>query len=235
MNKITGSLVDVSLEIGESSDAGRFFLPRNIKDVAGSRSNPDIRYRYLEARAGQKYGVTVRLHDCSKRYQVSIAIDGRCILSGRKVPSVNSFITWPAGYIFFCDSENGGTIRGWREDQDTVREFVFTSPEQSFAGKWGDFSAMGTIVIAVFRESSEPDLPKIATRGLGTGYGDRIESQVRTEEFHSKDIAYEIFVLNYQSKDNLQRLGVWEPETETRTNNRIWPGKQSKNFCQFLD
>ncbi len=238
---LTGELVEVSVNVNNQPFGTRFFWPKDISDVQGHTTSADKYYRFMEAKMGATYGITIKLLDHTKRYLIGIAVDGRCVCSGKVVGNnIERSNSWDSGgsYVFDVGSENGGTITGWRESQNHVREFVFTSPENSFAGKWDDFSAIGTIAIAVFRE----DIPEPAqydgsrsggTRSIGTGYGNRVESRVGTTSFISKTVAYETFTINYQTTEVLKKLGVWTPEDLKAAPNRMWPATPPREFCNF--
>ncbi|MDZ7612140.1 MAG: hypothetical protein U5L10_05235 [Candidatus Moranbacteria bacterium] len=242
MQNLNGSLVNVSVINPNSQEKFRFFEPTNIQDQrSDSPRRPDVYYRYLEATKGIPYGITIKLKDTTKQYSIGIAIDGRGVLEGKKIPDfIEDLAAWTGeSYIFNCGQENGGTLLGWRESQENVRQFFFSKPEKSLAGKWEDYSAMGTIVIAVFRHRDDndeviPPQPQFTpgTRGLGTGFGQRVRQKVDYTHFEPKRIAYEIFVIKYEDRQTLQKLGIWKPETK-EGENRFWPEEQKREFIEF--
>lgn len=233
MKELKGMLVTVSV------NGNRFFHPLNHKDVPGDQYRSARYYRHMEATPGQKYGITVRLNTGhhNSRFAVGIAVDGRSVINGSRIGNaIEQADTWGPSYVFNVDNENGGTIQGWRESTDYVREFVFTDEKKSYAADmFGDLSAVGTIVLAVFRE----DLPKtmirlrgVNSRGIGTGVGDIVESSVKPTHFRPKSMAYEIFVIKYDTIEKLKSIGVWTPP---ETENRFWPAKKqvAGPFCPF--
>ena len=222
-----GDLVEVSIQINENPQAAYFFEPSGNIDIKGSTTRSSKYFRAFKAKEGDEYGITIRLKDRKRRYQVAIAIDGRNVIDGKKLTrNYDHSSSWGQAYIFSVDGDNnGGTVLGWRESMDTVRKFVFSKPENSLAATaWDDWSAMGTIVVVVFREEEKDQshvlTPRCGglkarggcsagggkgarTRGLGTGAGGQIESRVETGKFKPKDLAYEIFVLRYMAQEDL--------------------------------
>ncbi|MCI5157536.1 MAG: hypothetical protein D3906_03685, partial [Candidatus Electrothrix sp. AUS1_2] len=70
----------------------------------------------------------------------------RNIISGKKSYLRNNekmYILEPYGVAVY---------RGWRTGQDAVHRFYFTEAGDSYAGAWGDKSAMGVIAVAAFAE-----------------------------------------------------------------------------------
>lgn len=235
--EVSGNLIRVSLQVNDKAQAARFFAPTDIAS-AQKHGATTFHYFYVEAKESDNYGITIRLQDISKRYSVPTCVDGRDVIDGRKINGdVGSAHTWGQAYILSNEGGNGGTIEGWREDENTVRRFVFTAPEKSLAGKWDDYSAMGTIVVSVFEENPPPELgltTRGATRGLGTGYGERVESRVTESEFQAKPIASEVFVIRYRTRKELKKLGVWKPEKAEEKDDRFWP-KKKKVGIDFPD
>ncbi|RJP25822.1 MAG: hypothetical protein C4529_00020 [Deltaproteobacteria bacterium] len=104
---------------------------------------------YVQALEGERYSVRVK-NNSADRIGVVIAVDGRNIISGKKSnlrPDERMYILPPYG---------SGTYEGWRTERDTVNRFYFTDPGDSYAGAFGDRSAMGVIALAVYREKRLP-------------------------------------------------------------------------------
>ncbi|MDP3778966.1 MAG: hypothetical protein Q8R30_02915 [bacterium] len=224
---INGTLAEISIELSGGAGA-RFFKP-SFADVRGDGNKPDTYYRFAEMQMGDTYGITINLRDKSQRVQVGIAVDGRHVISGQQVgSSIELLSTWEtsSNYVISQTGNSGPTrIRGWRENNDKVREFVVTTPARSLAGKWHNLTQSGTIVVAVFRErTSEPQitLRGSTSRGLGTGAGQQIESRVTRTTFNPQSVASEIFVIKYETQETLQKIGV---NTPTRDKSApYWPG-----------
>lgn len=226
---LKGELVEISIEMDDRTNS--LFHPNEFSSYTpGSSRSSDWHYRYAEAVKGKSYGITIRLKDCTKKYAIAIAVDGIDVIDGEQILAVDNYNSWPRAYVFDCGKDNGGTIKGWRESQDHVREFVFTDAANSLAAKWDDYSAMGTIVVSVFRENI-PEKVRGLSKGLGTGYGERLDSHVDETKFEAKEQAYEVFVIKYETKATLKKLGVWREEV---ADNRLWP-KKEKGYINFPD
>lgn len=104
---------------------------------------------YVQAVQGERYAIRVT-NNTGDRIGLVIAVDGRNVVSGRKSqlrPNERMYILPPHG---------SGTFEGWRTERNTVNRFYFTDPGDSYAGAFGDFSAMGVIAVAVYREKYAP-------------------------------------------------------------------------------
>ncbi|MDO8512198.1 MAG: hypothetical protein Q7S57_02905 [bacterium] len=218
---LTGEKVDVRIDVEGVST--RFFEPRDIAGtVDGGSQDATYRFRYTLLQPGDAYSIAVQSRSNGLRYGIGVAVDGRCILTGMKVPAtVQMASSWPNMYVV---GGRGGEFRGWREDAGNIRRFVVSSEDRSLAATlWNDRSATGTIVVSIFREtpSQEPMMKgERGVKGLGTAAGEREESRVVSVDFTSRPVAYEVFVLRYASKPELKKLGVW---TEEAVPNRFWP------------
>ena len=131
---------DVSVEI--ITDDGRV-LPVYPKERGDHNS-----YRaYLEAVNGKNYGI--RVHNrTGRRIGLVIAVDGRNIISGGKSN------LQPKEQMYILGPYERGSFNGWRTSSEAIHRFYFTSAGASYAGAWGDYSAMGVIAVAVFPEKS---------------------------------------------------------------------------------
>lgn len=200
----------------------RLFEPRDVEPVVdGGPRDATYRYRFARLESGQRYSISVQPKEAGARYGVGVAVDGRCILTGEKVGAeVQKATTWPNFYVV---DGWGGDFRGWREDSGNIRRFVATNEERSLAATlWNDKSATGTIVVSVFRETPAPEpiiKGETGVKGLGTAAGEREESRVVSVKFIPRPVAYEVFVLRYATKPELEKLGVWADETPSR----FWP------------
>lgn len=229
---LLGDLVGISLDVVEPSiRTAQFFEPKGLRDRVGDSGHPDIYHRFAALEDGEKYGITIRLHEADKRFLCRVGIDGRNVVDGSRIPDYHDLgrsSAWTGdGYVLNVAQENGGTIEGWRESMDHVRRFVVTTEAGSYAAEqWHDLSAVGTIVIATFRER-----PAGITRSVGTGFGDRVESRVELTHFDGQPTAYEIIVIKYAPLEELRRLGVVVPEPPAE--NRIWPQGRDPKFCTF--
>jgi hypothetical protein len=117
--------------------------------AAGRVRPADTHRAYVEALRGERYAVRVT-NRTGERVGLVIAVDGRNIISGKRShlrPEERMYILPPHG---------SGTYEGWRTDRDTVNRFYFTDPGDSYAGAFGDASAMGVVAVAVYREKEIP-------------------------------------------------------------------------------
>lgn len=104
---------------------------------------------YVEAVKGEQYGIRIR-NNTGQRIGVVVAVDGRNIISGGK-----SYLKHRERMYILGPYETA-TYDGWRTARDTVNRFYFTEPGDSYAGAFGDHSAMGVVAVAVYREKNVP-------------------------------------------------------------------------------
>jgi hypothetical protein len=143
------------------------------------------------------------------------------------------------------------SYQGWRTGRNRVNRFYFTDAGDSYSGAWGDYSAMGVIAVAAFREAEryqpqpwsqegpgysdqrglrrEPSsAPKEdAARGMpsepGTGYGEKEWSPSRRVEFEPERRPFSQVFLKYAWRETLCRQGVVDCEGSDRPpRNRFW-------------
>jgi len=107
--------------------------------------NEHSRRAYLEAINGENYRVRIRNLD-NYRIGLVIAVDGRNIITGEQ-SNLRS-----TEQMYILGPYEQASYGGWRTSQREVHRFYFTDAENSYAGAWGDHSAMGVISVAVFNE-----------------------------------------------------------------------------------
>jgi hypothetical protein len=105
-----------------------------------------IRKVYAEAVKGDHYRIEVK-NRLNRRVGVVIAVDGRNIISGEKSWLVSS------EQKYILDPYGSGTFSGWRTASNRINRFYFTDVPDSYAGAFGDESAMGVISVAAFTEA----------------------------------------------------------------------------------
>lgn len=228
-NRIDGELVSIQLTIDEQG-ATRMFEPQDVPTKVEGNHNTSTKYfRYAHLECGQEYDIEVRPHH-DFRYGVGVAIDGHYIWRQGTVPADVHFAeTWERSMNLV---EMGDyTIRHFIEDGQSGRRFRVTDESRSLATKlWHDPSAVGTIVIAVFREDvsyrMKGDSAARGVKGLGTTAGTRERISVVGVPFTPRDLAYEIFVIRYASKPELKELHVWTEPVLAPKPNRFWPANQ---------
>jgi hypothetical protein len=154
---------------------------------AGSAARDDIFRAYVEAEEGEQYGIRIR-NNTGHRVGIVVAVDGRNIVSGEKSYLRNTERMYILGPYESADYD------GWRTARDTVNRFYFTDPGDSYAGAFGDHSAMGVVAVAVYREKDPPPLPRFSQRerepmGREDGGGAREPGQMGAEESAQRKLA----------------------------------------------
>lgn len=132
---------DVEVEV--VNDRGRPFPQYPLRRGGG----PTVYKAHLEAVRGSNYSIRIR-NRSDQRIGVVIAVDGRNIISGdhsRLRPNERMYVLEPG---------QRETYEGWRTGRNRVNRFYFTDAGDSYAGAWGDSSAMGIIAVAAFREAA---------------------------------------------------------------------------------
>ncbi|HSS63711.1 MAG TPA: hypothetical protein VLS27_04705 [Gammaproteobacteria bacterium] len=112
-------------------------------------SERNTRRAYLEATKGQRYGIRVRNHT-GRRIGLVLAVDGRNVISGKKS---NLRRSEP---MYVLNPYQSATYDGWRTSDTRVHRFFFTESGESYAGAFGDHSAMGVIAVAAYAEKMPP-------------------------------------------------------------------------------
>lgn len=224
---------DVSnIEVDVVDDRGRKLSEYPLRSEAG----PVVYKAYLEAVRGRNYSVQVR-NRSNQRVGVVIAVDGRNIISGDR-----STLS-PDERMYVLGPYQQETYEGWRTGKNRVNRFYFTDEGDSYAGAWGDYSAMGVIAVAAFRENQPyPEGPGFSDqRGLrrpppsdsaaaprlqsepGTGYGESEWSPSRRVEFDPIRQPFAKIFLKYAWRDTLCRQRVIDCGGEPPPRpNRMW-------------
>lgn len=227
---------DVEVEV--ISDRGRTLPQYPVREGRGG-----VYKAYLEARRGQNYSVQIR-NRTNQRVGVVIAVDGRNIISGDRSnlrPDERMYVLGP---------HQQESYDGWRTGKNRVNRFYFTDAGDSYAGAWGDYSAMGVIAVAAFREaervqpqpwsqqgpgysdqralrrappSAEGAAPRAAPAEPGTGYGESEWSPSRRVEFEPERRPFAQVFLKYAWRETLCREGVADCEGgRPPRGNRFW-------------
>jgi hypothetical protein len=215
---------DVAVEV--ISDRGRTLPQYPLSEGRGGAYKA-----YLEATRGQRYSVQIR-NRTNQRIGVVIAVDGRNIISGDRSN------LQPDERMYVLGPYQRERYEGWRTGKNRVNRFYFTEAGDSYAGSWGDDSAMGVIAVAAFREAARyqpqpwsqegpgysdqrelrraPSAAEGAQRGIqrqsepGTGYGEKEWSPSRRVEFDPERQPFARFFLKYAWRETLCREGVIE-------------------------
>ena len=211
-----------------------------------SKHQPNNQYKthraYLEAKKGQRYKLRVR-NRTNKRIAVVIAVDGRNIISGKKSNLRNN------ERMYVLGPYKSATYKGWRTGQNKINRFYFTSAGDSYAGAWGDHSAMGVIAAAVYEEM--PQYPQHHSKRsnksnsmaapqakrsspateAGTGYGREEYSASVHVEFRPQSAVAGKYFYKYEWRETLCTHGVIQcspPPIHYRPHNRFWPSDQGQ-------
>ncbi|MFO1350568.1 MAG: hypothetical protein U1F68_07795 [Gammaproteobacteria bacterium] len=187
---------------------------------------------YLEARENDEYGV--RIYNRSRyRIGVVVAVDGRNIISGERSE------LQPSERMYILGPHESALYNGWRTGKNQVNRFYFTEAGDSYSAAWGDYSAMGVIAVAAFKErvpvyEPRPDQDlsrrsdKRAAPGAraepGTGFGEEEYSPSRQVEFLAEDRAFARYFLKYEWREGLCEKNVirCHREHEREPDNRFW-------------
>jgi len=234
-NSAVAHSVQRFVELNVIDDTGRAF-----KTYPAASEAHDLARNYLEAAPGARF--RLRIHNPhAERIGVVVAVDGRNIISGQR----SELVIGEAMYVI--DAHHTQVFSGWRTDAEHVRAFYFTDAGDSYAGAWGDYSAMGTIAVAVFREHravigraeedsaqesnarpAESFAPsrtrKRKARGAdesqaGTGFGEQQWSKSRRVHFVAGGPAAFRQIVKYEWRESLCRRNV----TTCGSGNRMWP------------
>ena len=121
------------------NDAGQSFrqYPTN--------SAYNVRRAYIQATNRQQYNIRVR-NMTGRRVGVVVTVDGRNILTGKK--------SWLRSNekMYLLEPYQTSVYKGWRTGRNRINRFFFTESGNSYAGAWGDKSAMGVVAVAAFYE-----------------------------------------------------------------------------------
>lgn len=208
------------IEVDIVNERSRRALPQYPVE-AGDRT-----YRgYLEAMPGAQFSIRVR-NRSDRRIGLVIAVDGRNIISGERSDLGRE------ERMYVLGPYEQAAYRGWRTRRHQVNRFYFTDAPDSYAGRWGDYSAMGAIAVAAYPErratSYDPDpghrrVPsgrprggagpiaprhRIAPEEPGTGFGDEEWSRTRRVAFEPAHQPFARYFIKYEWRDTLCRLGV---------------------------
>lgn len=200
--------IDMQVKLKEEGRNARFFPADHSHASSGSSF---YAFRHVEGVLGGDYDIVLGETN-GQRVKLCVAVDGRSVMDGRKITAPENSADWGSCYV--ANPFQRFSISGWRESRDAVRQFYFTSDQNALAAwRWGDYGALGTIVVAIFREQQvRPQLgmPRRGSgeRSLGTGAGERVESHVDTVSFRSQPYATDVAVMHYDTLQGLRRIGV---------------------------
>lgn len=224
------------VELNVIDDSGRAF-----KTFPAASEAHDVLRTYLQAEPGARY--RLRVHNPhGERIGVVVAVDGRNIISGKRSELAGGEAMYVIG------AYRTQIFSGWRTDADHVQAFFFTDAGDSYAGAWGDYSAMGTMAVAVFRErrgvhdyANEDAAPErgapadessgapsaqgerkssgVDEQQAGTGFGERQWSRSNRVHFVAGERPVFRHVVKYEWRSSLCRRGI----AACGQGNRLWP------------
>jgi len=206
---------------------------------------------FVEAKIGSPFSIKFTNGTCG-RLLIVMSVDGLSVMDGEPA-SYDS-----GGYVI--KPYGGLIVPGWRVSNESVAQFKFESPEESYVAKRGaDTSNIGVIGIAVFRESvpyhppismwdagkREKCIPHVRGMSLnsggmllnssgsaGTGWGKEQEHNVRTVEFEKmSERPAAVATMRYETAERLKELGVKVIPSEDYQKNRAFPAQKKFTFC----
>ena len=193
---------------------------------------------YLQAERNARYSIRIRNYT-DKRIGLVVAVDGRNIISGKQSSLRNT------ERMYILEPYASGTYRGWRTHRNEIRRFYFTDEGGSYAGAWGDYSAMGVIAVAAYAEQEQavamaPALTSRYSRNsapgssgraaarmesrAGTGAGEREDSSSGRVHFTADPYPLEKHLYKYEWRETLCRKNIIpcnRPHPNPRPN-RLW-------------
>ena len=224
------------LDIDIVSDRGRHFETYPLRN-----SSDDTFRAYLEAVPQANYSIRVRNRG-NERIGLVIAVDGRNIISGKKSRLKSN------ERMYILGPYQSATYSGWRSSSNRVNRFYFTDVEDSYSAAFGDYSAMGVVAVAAFREKhryrqpqrynkrnddryesdrshksgkSAPQASEKSGRAFdepGTGYGRDEWSPSIRVEFKAERNAFARYFMKYEWRETLCEMGV----ADCHRRNRFW-------------
>lgn len=208
------------VEISIIDTRGRQFTQHPLREAGASNA-----YRaYLEAKQGEPYAILVR-NRSRERLGIVIAVDGRNIISGKPSQLTSN------ERMYVLEPRQQAIYEGWRTGKDQVNRFYFTAAEDSYAGAWNDYTAMGIIAAAVYAEATpyrpwqpygykndERDRSTQQKRSFpggpeffaqpGTGFGEEEWSPAQRVEFKPEREPLARYVYKYEWRETLCRRGI---------------------------
>ncbi|PKL50093.1 MAG: hypothetical protein CVV42_03645 [Candidatus Riflebacteria bacterium HGW-Riflebacteria-2] len=193
---------------------------RGLLAFSGRRDGSSL---YVEARRGERYTIRVR-NNWHGRIALAISVDGRNIISGERSYNRSS------ESMYVLNPGQTGNFDGWRSSYSQVQRFYFTSDDDSYAGRMGDYSQIGWIKVTAFRERYyEPPVvylkedrmsasAKKMDEQAGTGYGEGSYSPVRTTSFEPENFAAQLVNIRYEWPDapiKYRRDYYYVPESDS--------------------
>lgn len=179
---------------------------------------------FIEGREDTCFSIRMR-NNTGRRKLFIPSIDGLSITNGEKASFDSS------GYV--VKPYSAVTIDGWRISDSHVNSFFFTKPKDAYATKTKNSDNLGVIGCVVFDEKERSTLSWVTypvdiffngtatlnisnqvnafnsiSQDLGTGWGETKRSEVTSVEFEKESYATAVFEIFYNTREQLERLGV---------------------------
>jgi len=100
---------------------------------------------YVEGKPGSSYSIRVK-NNTGTRVVANISVDGLSIVDGDEADYNR------AGYVI--NAYDSLIVSGWRQSDEKVSEFYFSTPEDSYGEKVGKGHNLGVIGVAITREKA---------------------------------------------------------------------------------
>ncbi|MEE9425389.1 MAG: hypothetical protein V3V18_10500 [Methylococcales bacterium] len=131
------------------------------------------------------------------------------------------------------------SFSGWRSGRDRINRFYFTDAGNAYSASFGDFSAMGVISVAAFREYSYADYrsndryysnkrssrsrPYSSRESAGTGWGESEYSPSHKTEFHAEKSPFSTNLIKYEWRETLCEKRIIDCyQSPSTPHNRMW-------------
>ena len=205
---------------------------------------------YLEAREGQHYSIEV-INRSGERIGVVIAVDGRNIISGKysKLRSKER--------MYILEPHQREVFNGWRSARNRINRFYFTDAGNAYSASFNDYSAMGVIAVAAFRDYYTPEYkskqrskrhtykygPQPGRESAGTGWGQSEYSPSHQVEFHAENKPFYRHFLKYEWRESLCEKRILDCyKSPPYRHNRMWdeddgyaptPGRRYRKYNEW--
>jgi hypothetical protein len=212
-----------NIEVFVVNDRGHHFENYPIQSAA------QVKKTYIQARERQAYSIEVVNHS-NERVGVVVAVDGRNIISGKysKLRSKER--------LYILNPHQRETFSGWRSGRNRVNRFYFTDPGNAYSASFGDFSAMGVIAVAAFREyqrlgyrSNERSKQRTynsrrhsSPDSAGTGWGEPEYSPSHKVEFRAEHRPFSTNLIKYEWQQTLCEKRIINCDRNRSRDNRMW-------------
>lgn len=187
-----------------------------IVDGKPAKEYPHQGNVFIQGVKGTDY--ILRISNNSGRKVLAIlSVDGLSIMDGNPASRDGS------GYVI--RPYNHVDIPGWRLNNNDVAKFIFSSLPEAYASLMNEPANIGVIGCVIYNEKpqfrdvlrggpqtfeSVPKSPQAmsASRGVGTGFGDKKEHKVTNVNFDRQGHPSAELILRYDDAEGLQARGI---------------------------